>query len=122
MRRRLRRKNADREIPINSEVQEALLRQRELFVEKFDREPGPDDPVFFDPDADTPQEIDPEKVTKLMTEAMAAAGLDPALTYAYRQTGMLVTEQNYDTLPADVREEWDAAIAEYNEKTSAEPS
>ena len=122
MRRRLRRKNADREIPINSEVQEALLRQRELFVEKFGREPGPDDPVFFDPDADTPQEIDPEKVTKLMTEAMAAAGLDPALTYAYRQTGMLVTEQNYDTLPADVREEWDAAIAEYNEKTSAEPS
>ena len=38
--------------------------------------------MFFDPDADTPQEIDPEKVTKLMTEAMAAAGLDPALTTA----------------------------------------
>ena len=122
MRRRRKRKKAEREIPINSEVQEALLRQRELFVEKFGREPGPDDPVFFDPDADTPQEIDPEKVTKLMTEAMAAAGLDPALIYAYRQTGLLVTEQAYDSLPAEVREEWDAAIAEYNEKTSREPS
>ena len=70
----------------------------------------------------TPQEMDTEKAARLMTEAMAAAGLDPALIYAYRQTGMLVSEDTYESLPPELREEWDAAITEYNEMTTGEPS
>jgi hypothetical protein len=33
-----------------SRVHEALLEQRKAFIDKFGREPGSDDPVFFDPD------------------------------------------------------------------------
>jgi hypothetical protein len=31
-------------------VHAALMEQRQAFIDKFGREPGPGDPVFFDPD------------------------------------------------------------------------
>ncbi len=34
---------------------------------------------------------------------------------------MLVTEQTRDSLRAALREEWEAAIAEYNEKITGKP-
>jgi hypothetical protein len=34
---------------------------REAFRVKFGREPGPDDPVFFDPEADDPRRLGLEK-------------------------------------------------------------
>ena len=124
-----------REVPLTPDAHEALLRQREAFIEKFGREPGPDDPVFFDPDADTPQPLDLERYEKDLADAMAAAGIDPRLIYASRKTGLLVTEENLDKLPAEVLEEWNAArdelkalldekdgIAEYAELTKGEPS
>jgi hypothetical protein len=37
-------------VPMTPLVHQALLEQRNAFIEKFGREPGPDDPVFFDPD------------------------------------------------------------------------
>ena len=42
-------------IPIDRETREAISKQEQLFREKFGREPGPEDPLFFDPDASTPQ-------------------------------------------------------------------
>ncbi|MFI2747265.1 hypothetical protein ACH5BA_13310 [Kitasatospora sp. NPDC018623] len=36
-------------------LQDAVQRQLARFREKFGREPGPDDPLFFDPDADEPR-------------------------------------------------------------------
>ena len=98
-----------REIPLTPDAHEALLRQRKAFVEKFGREPGPDDPVFFDPDADTPQPLDLEGYEKDLADAMAAAGIDPHLIYASRKTGLLVTEENLDKLPEEALEEWNAA-------------
>ncbi len=88
-----------REVPLTPDVQEALRRQREAFIEKFGREPGPDDPVFFDPDADEPRELDLESYEKDLAEAMAAADIDPRLIYASRKTGLLVTEENLDRRP-----------------------
>lgn len=40
-------KNEDR-----AELDKALASQREKFIAKFGREPGPDDPIFFDLDED----------------------------------------------------------------------
>jgi hypothetical protein len=34
---------------------DALLEQPKAFIDKLGREPGPDDPVFFDPDKDVSQ-------------------------------------------------------------------
>ena len=36
------------------EMRDVLLQQREAFKAKFGRYPGPNDPVFFDPDAAEP--------------------------------------------------------------------
>lgn len=41
-------------VPIDAETERLLRKQLALFEEKFGRPPGPEDPVFFDPDADTP--------------------------------------------------------------------
>ena len=117
-----RRRARHREVPLTPDVHEALLRQREAFIEKFGREPGPDDPVFFDPDADEPQELELERYEKDLADAMAAAGIDPRLIYASRKTGLLVTEENLDKLPAETLEEWNAALDEYDELTKGEPS
>jgi hypothetical protein len=44
--------------PKTPRVYEALLDQRKAFIDKFGREPGPGDPVIFDPDKDVPTPID----------------------------------------------------------------
>ena len=53
---------------------------------------------------------------------MAGAGIDPRLIYASRKTGLLVTEDSLDKLPAEALEEWNAALDEYDELTKGEPS
>jgi hypothetical protein len=93
-------------VPVPGEMHDILAEQRRKFVEKYGREPGPDDPVFFD--------MPPlEHVEHEMVQAMKAAGLDPAYIYAYEKTGLLVTEQNQHLIPETDLDEWDAAIREY---------
>ena len=95
--------------PMSQEMVELLEEQRQKFVQKYGREPGPKDPVFFD----VPH---PEQVEHLTVEAMKAAGLDPAIIYAYEKTGRLVTEDNQQLLSDADLAEWDAAIEEYEAK------
>ena len=52
-----RKKGEPRTIPLNAEAQRAIQEQLRKFREKFGRDTGPEDPIFFDPDADTPQPI-----------------------------------------------------------------
>ncbi len=98
------------------EMQEAIRSQLRLFREKFGREPGPDDPIFFDPDADTPQPCGPEAADRLddqIIEAMSAAGVRPEVIYAFRKTGRIVTEDNWRLLSEADRKEWTDAVNEY---------
>ena len=98
------------------EMQEAIRSQLRLFREKFGREPGPDDPVFFDPDADNPQFCGSEAtdhMTDQMVEAMSAAGIRPEAIYAFRKTGRIVTEDNWHLLSEADRKEWTDAVNEY---------
>ena len=111
-----------RAVPIDEETRDALLEQRDAFIKKFGREPGPDDPVFFDPDADAPQPLDMDTYDRELAEAMAAVGIDPALIYAATKTGLLVTEENRDKIPEQALEEWEAALKEYEERLRGEPS
>ena len=48
-----------------------------------------------------------------MTELMRAAGLPDAYRYAWQQTGMLVTEMNYDQWSDEDLAEWADAIERY---------
>jgi SEC-C motif len=93
-------------VPMSPEVADILQQQRQRFIDKHGREPGPDDPVFFD--------MPPlEQVEHQTAEAMKAAGIDPAIIYAFEKTGRLVTEQNRHLLPDSALDEWQAAIEEY---------
>ena len=97
-------------IPINDELAGILEQQRQKFIDKYGREPGPNDPVFFD--APSVEQIEFQTV-----QAMKEAGIDPAIIYAYEKTGgLLVTEQNQHLISDKDLAEWQAAIQEYEEK------
>ena len=113
---RAKRGRAAEAASMKREMQEAIRSQLRLFREKFGREPGPDDPVFFDPDADTPQVCGPEAADRLenqMVEAMSAAGIRPEAIYAFRKTGRIVTEDNWHLLSEADRKKWTDAVNEY---------
>ena len=63
-------------VKLNAEMVDALEKQIGLFREKFGREPGPDDPVFFDPDADVPTPADMDKVETEIIQAARKAGFN----------------------------------------------
>jgi hypothetical protein len=66
-------------------IREALLEQRKAFIDKFGREPGPDDPVLFDPDKDVPTPIDPDRLDADLEKALRESGIDPERADAIRK-------------------------------------
>ncbi len=62
-------------------VEEVMKRQLEAFRKKFGRDPGPDEPVFFDPDEDEPTPMRNPQAQVLA--AMEKANLPPEIAYAY---------------------------------------
>ena len=50
--------------------QTILEKQRIDFIDKFGREPGPKDPVFFDPTSSTPKSLSKEKLEDLYYDSM----------------------------------------------------
>lgn len=93
-------------------AEKILKQQLRAFRKKFGRDPGPTDPVFFDPNADTPQPIPRAEIEATMREV--AQFLPPHIAYAYLKTdGMLVTESNIHLWSEEDMEEWDAALEEY---------
>jgi hypothetical protein len=94
---------------------EIVKEQREKFIEEFGHEPGPDDPVFFD----MPH---PEHLEAQMVEDMQKAGINPAIIYAFEQTGLLVTELNQHLIPEHDLDQWNAAIFEFEAQQGRSPT
>ncbi len=61
-----------------------------------------------------------DKVDSDIVGAMVKAGIEPKKVYAYRKTGLIVTEENWGLLSKEQQLEWEAAIAEYGERLSGE--
>ena len=100
-------------IPVPDELVEVIEEQRQKFIEKHGREPGPDDKLFFD--------APPlEHAEHFMVEGMKQARLDPAIIYAFEKTGLLVTGANEHLISDVDRAEWEAAVREYRLKQSDE--
>jgi hypothetical protein len=101
-------------VAITERTREILESQRQRFREKFGRDPGPHDPVFFDPDATDPVPMSAVKIEADVLEAMRKAGTPPQIAYAYRRTGgLLLREDMREHWPKDRVKEWDNAIDEY---------
>ncbi|MFD3379974.1 MULTISPECIES: hypothetical protein [unclassified Streptomyces] len=82
--------------PQGQELKEALESQIDAFRDKFGREPAPDDPLFFNPDADEPTRItkkDFDDMLRRMAERAVEMGVDPEFLHAWREVGYVVTEE-----------------------------
>ncbi len=92
-----------------------LLKQlHQAFINKFGREPGPTDPMFFDPDAEEPRPRPDEQIVNEVVKGMFAVGIDPAIIWAFIRTGLLVTEMNLPLLDPDDLKAWVDALNEYD--------
>ena len=100
-------------IKITKEMKKILRDQKRSFIKKFGREPGPGDPVFFDPDASRPVSLTPNQLQDATLKAMLAAGTPAHIVYAYQKTGFIVNETGYKNMLPEDRAEYDAAIDEY---------
>jgi integrase len=107
------KKPRSRTVRLDPRQVEILERQRAAFRAKFGRDPGPDDPVFFDPKAADPRQLDEQSLVATVEAAMRAAGIDAAKIHAYRRTGMLVTSENLGQWSAEDLDDWQAALDEY---------
>jgi hypothetical protein len=106
-------------IPLTPEAQAAVDHQLEAFRKKFSRDPKPEDPIFFDPDADEPTPIRDDRYEQAMIEAMVMADIPSELIYAFKCTGRLVTERNKHLLTRAELREWDEVIDEYHRKVES---
>jgi hypothetical protein len=100
--------------PQDKQLREMIKCQTRRFRDKFGRDPGPEDPVFFDPEADQPRPCDQDTVTREITEALrhagTEAGVDPALIEAWCQLGYVITEDNRHLFSASDIAAWDEAV------------
>jgi len=109
--------DAKKTIPIDHATAEAIAQQQQLFREKFGREPGPEDPLFFDPDSAVPEFLSAEsqeKTWRALVQAAGESGMDPALVYAMNKTGRIVTKENMRFLTDADIQEWNDAVDEYH--------
>src|SRR5437764_15474240 len=100
------------ERPKTADYFEVYREQTASFRRKFGREMGPDDPFFFDPDAETPQFRAPYQgwyAIDQMALIMEQAGVDPATIYAFKKTrGLFPTREG--SLTTGEMKQWTCAI------------
>ena len=91
-----------------------IEKQLRLFKKTFGRDPEGSEPIFFDPEiTDKPTPINTAKYEAAIVEALEKSNIDPAFIYAFKQTGLLVTQENEKLLtPAD-KQEWADAVKSY---------
>jgi hypothetical protein len=108
-----RQSNRRKPIPISAEIMDVLVRQSRAFAEKFGREWGPEDPLFFDPTCDTPRPMTDDVLDHRFREAMDVVKIRPAIIYAYQKTGLHVTRENAKDLSLAERTQWIDAMSEW---------
>lgn len=100
--------------PQHQQLREMMEGQARCFREKFGRDPGLEDPIFFDPEADEPRPRDLDSVIREMTEGLRQAGretgVDPALVEAWCELGYVVTEENRHLFSAGDIAAWEAVV------------
>lgn len=88
-----------------AEMRDVLREQRAAFEAKFGRPPGPDDPVFFDPDAEEPTAIAEDALVD-MTVSMLEEVLGAGYVYAYLATDGLMLTQDNEHLVSEQDRRW----------------
>ena len=91
-----------------------LEERRSAFIKRFGREPGAEDPVFFDQTAtgDQPQAITEESFREALSRPGVAdeLGLEPAVVAALAELGYIVSDQNQHLFTAEEVRAFYAAV------------
>lgn len=99
------------------EIEETLAELFCRFRENFGRDPGPNDPIFFDPHSDHPLPLRQEALNEVwerLADAMVCQGeMTHETAYAMKKTGLLVTEQTKHLLRDAELRVWNKALEEY---------
>lgn len=105
-------------------LREMMEGQARRFREKFGRDPRPEEPIFFDPDADEPRPLELDTVTHEMTEALREAGqetgVDPAFIEAWCELGYVVTDDNRHLFSAADILAWETAVRHHADNVDDE--
>ncbi len=109
-------------VPLTPEIAAILDCQRQAFRAKFGRDPGPCDPVFFDPEADVPRPYPEDTFRKHMLDAMERANVPPALIYAHLKTGLLISAANLHLFTPQELEAWNTAVNDFEDALGRCPS
>jgi hypothetical protein len=96
-------------VPISDELGDQLAQHMDDLSIDLGRELSPEDAVF----PDLPHF---EHIEHGIVEAMKSSGVDPALVYAFEQTGLLVSEENRHLISPSDMAEWESAVSEYREQ------
>lgn len=107
--------------PADREIRAALEEQKRAFRAKFGRDPGPADPVFFDPDADEPVPLALEHFDESLDELARAAEsgeleVDPALIRAWQELGYILTEENMHLFSAEEVATWYETVERHRDE------
>lgn len=94
-------------------MRNAIAFAEQEYLRVWGRPMGPNDPIFADFDAPTPQPMSPAKSEAMIVDAMVAAGFDPAHIYAFQCSHVLLTESNENLVAPEDRAEWYDAIRRY---------
>ncbi|HTP29495.1 MAG TPA: SEC-C domain-containing protein [Anaeromyxobacteraceae bacterium] len=106
--------NVERIVPMTRAAHEILEKQECAFRAKFGRERADDEPIFFDPEADTPKPMcDLAKMRRDIGEVARTVGIRKELVYAINETGIILTSENRDLFPDDAVQEFEHAVQEY---------
>ncbi len=97
-----------RVIPVEGRLEALIEKLDDEIYKHFERERLPDDPLM--PHSLKYSDRDTERK---MIEAMEKAGTNPAFIYAYKKTGILLTEEMENRAPGSLVDEWDEAVDEY---------
>ncbi len=97
-----------RAIPVEGKLEELIERVDDEICRHFERERLPDDPLM--PHSLMYSDRDTERK---MVEVMEKMGTNPAFIYAYKKTGILLTEEMVERAPGSLVDEWDDAVDEY---------
>jgi hypothetical protein len=102
-----------RRVRMSQEMIQMLEEQKQRFRAKFGRDPGPEDPVVWDENADQPTPVSEDQIHQIILQAITAAGSPPEFIYAFEKTGRLVTESNQHLLSPEELQEWVDAVEEF---------
>ena len=114
--------NGSKRIEIAIELKPVADELLQRFREKFGRNPGPLDPLFFDPDSDHPVALSQAKLDRvwnlLVDTWLQRREITPEIAYAMKKTGRIISEENRPLSSKEELAQWNEALNEYAQATS----